>query len=91
VGCLRWLGNVKRMPGHSGVRAVVVGARFGGLEATKSLTRLPVQITVVNHKNHPTFQPLLHQIGQQGCHRRKLPLRFAESESSSDFATGFWS
>jgi 2-polyprenyl-6-methoxyphenol hydroxylase-like FAD-dependent oxidoreductase len=40
------------MSGHSTVRVVVVGAGFGGLEAAKSLARLPFQITVVDRKNY---------------------------------------
>jgi len=45
---------------------VVVGGGFGGLEAAKSLARLPLQITVVDRKNHHTFQPLLYQIATAG-------------------------
>ena len=45
---------------------MVVGGGFGGLEAAKSLARLPLQITVVDRKNHHTFQPLLYQIATAG-------------------------
>jgi NADH dehydrogenase len=41
---------------------VIVGGGFGGLYAAKSLARLPVRITVVDRKNHHTFQPLLYQV-----------------------------
>src|SRR5271157_1803310 len=54
------------MPEHSSGRVVVVGGGFGGLEAAKSLARLPLQITVVDRKNHHTFQPLLYQIATAG-------------------------
>ena len=42
-------------------RIVIVGGGFGGLEAAKSLARLPVEITLVDRKNHHTFQPLLYR------------------------------
>src|SRR5258706_11635402 len=45
---------------------VVVGAGFGGLTAAQHLARLPVQITVVDRKNHHTFQPLLYQVATAG-------------------------
>jgi NADH dehydrogenase len=45
---------------------VVVGAGFGGLNAAQKLARLPVQITVVDRKNHHTFQPLLYQVATAG-------------------------
>jgi NADH dehydrogenase len=41
---------------------VIVGGGFGGLYAAKSLAKLPVRITVVDRKNHHTFQPLLYQV-----------------------------
>jgi NADH dehydrogenase len=43
-------------------RIVVVGGGFGGLYATRGLSRLPVLVTVVDRKNHHTFQPLLYQV-----------------------------
>ena len=47
-------------------KVVVVGAGFGGLNAAKDLARLPVQVTVVDRKNHHTFQPLLYQVATAG-------------------------
>src|SRR5262249_39412648 len=47
-------------------RIVVVGGGFGGLKAAGALARLPVQITVVDRKNHHTFQPLLYQVATAG-------------------------
>jgi NADH dehydrogenase len=47
-------------------RIVVVGAGFGGLEAARHLAKLPVQITVIDRKNHHTFQPLLYQVATAG-------------------------
>jgi NADH dehydrogenase len=47
-------------------RVVVVGAGFGGLEAARNLAKLPVRITLVDRKNHHTFQPLLYQVATAG-------------------------
>jgi len=47
-------------------RVVIVGGGFGGLKAAESLARLPVQITLVDRKNHHTFQPLLYQVATAG-------------------------
>src|ERR1700682_6488094 len=41
---------------------VLVGARFGGLEAAKKLCDKDVQVTVIDRTNHHLFQPLLYQI-----------------------------
>lgn len=43
-------------------RVVVVGAGFGGINAAMELGKLPVDVTVVDKKNHHTFQPLLYQV-----------------------------
>lgn len=45
---------------------VVVGGGFGGLEAARNLAKLPVQVTVIDRKNHHTFQPLLYQVATAG-------------------------
>jgi NADH dehydrogenase len=47
-------------------RILIIGAGFGGLKAAEALARLPVQITVVDRKNHHTFQPLLYQVATAG-------------------------
>ncbi len=43
-------------------RVVVLGAGFGGIHAAMELAKLPVDVTVVDRKNHHTFQPLLYQV-----------------------------
>ena len=43
-------------------KVVVVGAGFGGLEAAKSLSRVAVDVTVIDRQNHHCFQPLLYQV-----------------------------
>jgi NADH:ubiquinone reductase (H+-translocating) len=47
-------------------RVVIVGAGFGGINAAEKLARAPVQITVIDRKNHHTFQPLLYQVATAG-------------------------
>src|ERR1700732_3276201 len=47
-------------------RVVIVGAGFGGLNAARALATAPVQITVIDRKNHHTFQPLLYQVATAG-------------------------
>jgi NADH dehydrogenase len=50
-----------RTPG-SRPRVVILGGGFGGLHAAKALGKLPVDVTVIDRKNHHTFQPLLYQV-----------------------------
>src|SRR5689334_17648213 len=54
------------MSDKSRPRIVIVGAGFAGLKAAESLARLPVQITLLDRKNHHTFQPLLYQVATAG-------------------------
>jgi len=43
-------------------RVVIVGGGFAGIHAAKGLGRLPVDVTVIDRRNHHTFQPLLYQV-----------------------------
>ena len=43
-------------------RVVIIGAGFGGLHAALGLAHLPVDVTVIDRRNHHTFQPLLYQV-----------------------------
>ncbi len=43
-------------------RVVIVGAGFGGLAAARALADAPVEVVVVDGRNHHTFQPLLYQV-----------------------------
>jgi len=47
-------------------KVVIVGAGFGGLTAAQRIARLPVQVTVLDRRNHHTFQPLLYQVATAG-------------------------
>ena len=47
-------------------RVVVVGGGFGGLNAARTLARYAVRVTLVDRKNHHTFQPLLYQVATAG-------------------------
>lgn len=47
-------------------QVVIIGGGFGGLQAARKLARLPVQITLIDRKNHHTFQPLLYQVATAG-------------------------
>ncbi|SPE30665.1 NADH dehydrogenase [Candidatus Sulfotelmatomonas gaucii] len=43
-------------------RVVIIGGGFGGLNAARSLAHVPVDVTVVDRRNHHLFQPLLYQV-----------------------------
>jgi NADH dehydrogenase len=45
---------------------VVVGSGFAGLLAVRTLSRYAVYITLIDRKNHHTFQPLLYQVATAG-------------------------
>jgi NADH dehydrogenase len=43
-------------------RVVIVGAGFGGLAAAKRFAGRPVDVTIIDQRNHHLFQPLLYQV-----------------------------
>ena len=43
-------------------KVIIIGGGFGGLQAAKELANKPVQVTLIDKKNHHTFQPLLYQV-----------------------------
>lgn len=43
-------------------RIVILGGGFAGIHAALGLAKLPVDITLVDRRNHHTFQPLLYQV-----------------------------
>ena len=51
---------VKNLPRRP--RVVVVGGGFAGLSAANALAKMAVDVTLVDRRNHHTFQPLLYQV-----------------------------
>lgn len=43
-------------------RVVIIGGGFGGLQAAKGFWKKPVEVVLIDRKNHHTFQPLLYQV-----------------------------
>src|ERR1700743_1599989 len=65
-------------------RVVIVGAGFGGLEATYRLKGTPIQITLVDRRNHHLFQPLLYQVATASLATSEIawPIRHLLSDRS---------
>jgi NADH dehydrogenase len=53
---------ISHSEGRGRPHAVIVGAGFGGLYAARALRRAPVDVTVIDRRNHHLFQPLLYQV-----------------------------
>jgi len=62
---------------------VVIGGGFGGLYAARTLRRQPVRITLIDRKNHHTFQPLLYQVATAGLSPGDIaaPIRWVMRDS----------
>ncbi|WP_158942777.1 NAD(P)/FAD-dependent oxidoreductase [Granulicella sp. S190] len=43
-------------------RVVIIGGGFGGINAVTTLGKFPVDVTLVDRRNHHLFQPLLYQV-----------------------------
>jgi NADH:ubiquinone reductase (H+-translocating) len=73
------------MPSQPRKRVVIVGAGFGGLTAARRVARLPVEITVIDRKNHHTFQPLLYQVATAGLSPGEIaaPIRWILQDRSN--------
>ncbi len=58
-------------------RVVIVGGGFGGLETATHLGKAPVQVLLLDRKNHHNFQPLLYQVATAGLSPAEIaaPLR----------------
>ncbi|HMO79593.1 MAG TPA: NAD(P)/FAD-dependent oxidoreductase [Pyrinomonadaceae bacterium] len=47
---------------NTSTKVVIIGGGFGGLWAAKALANKPVDVTLIDRKNHHVFQPLLYQV-----------------------------
>ena len=47
-------------------RVLIVGAGFGGIACARALADAPVEVVIVDQRNHHTFQPLLYQVATAG-------------------------
>jgi len=52
----------KAATGSSRPHVVIIGAGFGGLSAAMQLAHVAADVTVIDHRNHHLFQPLLYQV-----------------------------
>ena len=66
-------------------KVVIIGAGFGGLTAAREVSRLPVDVTVLDRKNHHTFQPLLYQVATAGLSPGEIaaPIRWILRDRSN--------
>jgi NADH:ubiquinone reductase (H+-translocating) len=55
-----------KMNGKAVPHIVIIGAGFGGLNAALKLARQSVRVTLIDRRNHHTFQPLLYQVATAG-------------------------
>ena len=58
---------------------VVIGGGFGGLAAARALAKAPVNVTLIDRRNHHLFQPLLYQVATAALNPGDIayPLRAA--------------
>jgi NADH dehydrogenase len=45
---------------------VIIGGGFGGLSAARALRRAPLDVWLIDRRNHHVFQPLLYQVATAG-------------------------
>ena len=50
------------MPSSHLPKVYIVGGGFAGLAAAKAMAAAPVDMTLVDRRNHHVFQPLLYQV-----------------------------
>jgi NADH dehydrogenase len=43
-------------------RVLIIGGGFAGIRTARGLSKLPVDVTLIDRQNHHTFQPLLYQV-----------------------------
>lgn len=52
--------------GKARPRVVIIGGGFGGLSAARALRHAPVEVVLLDRRNHHVFQPLLYQVATAG-------------------------
>lgn len=84
------------IPNSALPHVVIVGGGFAGIYAAKVLRKAPVRVTLVDRKNHHTFQPLLYQVATAGLAPSEIatPIRaivrdYANTEVLMAEVTGF--
>lgn len=77
-------------------KVVIIGGGFGGLRAAKLLGKKHFDVTLIDRKNHHTFQPLLYQVatavlspGEIASPIRRILHRFKNTEVVLGEAVGF--
>ena len=69
--------------GHaSRPRVIVVGGGFAGLSTVKALKNAPVNILLIDRRNHHVFQPLLYQVATAMLPSGDIASRSARSRNS---------
>src|SRR5512134_2753254 len=78
------------------LRIVIVGGGFGGLYAARALSGKAVDVTLIDRKNHHTFQPLLYQVatavlspGEIATPIRRILQKYRNVEVILDQVVGF--
>src|SRR4051812_42032822 len=64
---------------------VVIGGGFGGLSTARQLAKAPVQITLLDRRNHHLFQPLLYQVATAALNPADIayPIRAAVANQAN--------
>ncbi|MEO6656396.1 MAG: NAD(P)/FAD-dependent oxidoreductase [Pyrinomonadaceae bacterium] len=77
-------------------KVIIIGGGFGGLWAAKALANKPVEVTLIDRKNHHVFQPLLYQVatavlspGEIASPIRRILHKYKNIEVILGEATGF--
>lgn len=52
--------------GQARPKVVIIGGGFGGLSAARALRSAPVDVVLLDRRNHHVFQPLLYQVATAG-------------------------
>src|SRR5882757_8870618 len=64
---------------------VIIGGGFGGLETARRLAKAPVQVTLLDRRNHHLFQPLLYQVATAALNPSDIafPIRAAVAKQKN--------